>query len=475
METLYFVSACLILAVWATSVEYRCTSARARRWLRLLVGAMAIAIAITALHSTLAGSVTVIIALVIAAAVEVCFITGVIPSAHGYRHLFRNLPFDVKIVNPRGRAIYQTDAAQRLDSTTLLQLAQKVSPKDKPGTMVPTLDPKHAVLYKTIKLHAGAAVISETTSEIEARYRSLEQQNAILADQNKTLEREREIQRFLARQQREQALSQKVEQDLASTASQIRSILDNLPPDDDESQAALRQQNLNLVKALVAYSKRKGMLALASAESDTIRGEALDLVAHEAMADLSSIGIDCGVLVNIPGTLSVEAANLLYDYFYDCIIGVLPYASPVVMASLTALEGQVPEMRTTIECAIGLQEGDSLDKFPKSAVVSEPWIDVQNNIARDIEARLQERGGSYELFVEDGLVNVRARAFPDPELDVPGTAGVPGTMDVPGTAGTTGVPSAPGTAGATGATGIPSDPSAQTPPNANSHEDGDAL
>ena len=341
-----------------------------------------------------------------------------LPSMHRYRMMFRRLPFDLKIMNDGGLVIYQTDISRPLDNTTLWRLATRTS--ETVGAHVVTSDdgaiaPSYYsesipdAVFKLYALDAGVALLTEDASEINQLQQRLEDRRAQLTSQNAILRRNHAMQSLLFRQRRERELGERVERDLASTAAQISRILDNRIVGDSPYARAERIQQLNLVKVLVAYSKRKGMLALAAAEYEALTSEQLELVAREAMADLNSIGIECAVLVESGSTIPIAAFNTIYDCFYDCVIGVLPFTDPVIMTYITT-HGDTIEMRANIECAIGLTGGNDVEMIPQIATSTEPWTAVQLEIARNLEGRLATRGGDYSVLLDEGLVNVTVRA-----------------------------------------------------------------
>ena len=413
------------LAAWGISVNHRCINITVRRVLLTavvlmglwLVGACVASIAFGVTDPPLV-VIAVVSDLVLALFIESYIDARILPSMHRYRMMFRRLPFDLRIMNDGGRVIYQTDIARPLDNTTLWQLASRalktIGPREggvDEGEAVPYYSESLPdVVFKLYRLDAGVALLTEDASEINQLQQRLEERQAQLVNQNDILRRNHAMQSLLFRQRRERELGERVERDLASTAAQIRRILDNRIVGDSPYARAERIQQLNLVKVLVAYSKRKGMLALAAAEYEALTSAQLELVVREAMADLHSIGIECAVLVESGSTIPIAAFNTIYDSFYDCIISVLPFASPVIMTYITTCGEDTLEMRANIECAIGLTDGSTAEMIPQVATSTDSWTAVQLEIARNLEGRLATRGGDYTVSLDEGLVNVTVRA-----------------------------------------------------------------
>ncbi len=404
------------LAAWAVSINHRCINTTVRRTLLAISVAMAVWLCAACVITVWFGvsdpplvAAAVLSDLAIALVIETYIDARIFPSIHRYRTLFRRLPFDLRILNAGGRVIYKTDTARLLDNTTLWQLAQKTPPATEEGVPSIRSEAVADVVFKLYRLNAGTALLTEDASQIALLQHRLEERQEQLRSQNEILRRNHAMQSLLYRQRRERELSERVERDLASTAAQIRTILDNRI-DGTGPQRFDRLQQLNLVKVLVAYSKRKGMLALAAAESETLTSEQLGIVAREARADLNSIGIECAVLVDSHAPISVDAFNTVYDCFYDCILSVLPRTNPVIMTYITTLEGGVLEMRSVIECAIGLTGENAVELIPQRATSTDSWTAVQMDIARDLEGRLATRGADYTVTLDEGLVNATVRA-----------------------------------------------------------------
>ena len=398
------------IVVWGISVEHRCISVPAQRLLAVVIGLMECLL----IASVFLGDYIIFSAFVfdfiIAVVIEIFLGLNIIPSAQSIRLLFRYIPFDLRILSFGGREVYRTDAASKLDNTTLARLAKSMS-KRKRGTVVSVrteLFPDN--IFKLYRPHAGVALLTEDASELNGLQLQLEQQRSHLERQNEVLLQHQEMRSLLYRQQREKELGERVERDLAATAMQISAILDDCIGTGGEYNADERLKQLNLVKVLVAYCKRKGMLALAGAESETVDSTQLNMIARESMADLNSIGIECAIFVTTDGPLALSAVNAVYDSYYDCIISVLPRANPVLMVSISQKDSDCLEMRATIECAIGIESDRAVEIIPRIATSTEPWTAIQSDIARELEGRLAARPEEHSISLEDGLVNVVVKA-----------------------------------------------------------------
>ena len=345
----------------------------------------------------------------IAVVIEAMIIYNIIPSVRRLRPLFKYLPLDLRILAEGAKVIYRTEAAGKLDKTTLAAIAARIPPAKSKEIVSFRLDTPEGEIVKVFRLQSGAAVLVEQSDEIRQLRSRQDRQHDKLVRQVALLERKRDMQSILYRQQREQELYVRVESDLKATTTQIQQILDELEEHADSLTDEERLERLNLVKVLTAYCKRKGMLILASTESETITRAQITTVSREAMDDLRSVGIECAVLVAVEDEIPIAAFNLAYDTFYDCIVGVLYRAHPVVMVYICQNDDDSLEVRISIECAIGLDSETAVERIPRLASSTEPLTATLEDIVDDLDTRLVKRGLAYTIGLADNLVSIVVR------------------------------------------------------------------
>lgn len=399
------------LAIWGASVERRCTSAAAQKFLAVLSLVLSVLLVVAMLVGGLALAVVAIAEAVLVVVVEILLASNVIPSVRSSRALFQHLPLDLRVLTYGGRQMYATDVARHMDNATLFRLAGRVR-SEKPKTVLSIRTTSFPdIAFKLYPLRAGVALLVESTEELNRLQAKLVERRESIANQNEILRRQRAMQAHLIRQNRERMLVERVEHDLAST---MRQISETLESSDSQASEEDRRMQLNLVKVLIAYSKRKGMLTLAAAESDAMSGSQLEIIGRETMADLRSIGIECAVLVNVTKPISVTAVNVVYDSIYDCVISVLPRTDPVMMVFIAQEQDATLSLSVTIECAIGVDSDTAIELIPKIATSTESWTAVQTGIARELEERLSQREAWHSVSLEDGIVNVAVRTSDEP-------------------------------------------------------------
>lgn len=399
-----------LITVWGATVARRCTSLAVQRRMRILAALMFMWLVAGVLSGPFLGLSAVVLNLAIVVMVELCMGLGIIRTARGFQRWFRYLPFDLRIANNDGHEVYRTDKASLLDDATLDKLVDCAPLSSEAGEVVTVrLDSHPDTPFKVFRLAGGVAIVAEDMREAIEKTRQLERIREELIRQNELIAYEREIEAVRYRRKRERELSVQVERDLAEAAGVISELLDSLPSGLDERSVKERCQQLNRVKVLVAYSKRKGMLALEAAQGEMLTSDAFRLIAGETCADLRSIGIEAAALVDIASDVRVDVVNMLYDCFYECIMVVLPLLRPVVMAYFTTdADGSVC-MRVSVECAFEENGGEGAESEAGHVVVPQHGGTTIEGVAEDVRHRLDVRGVCHAVTLEDDVVGVAVR------------------------------------------------------------------
>ena len=266
-------------------------------------------IAPVSLNFSLTYSVLVIVAL------EITLDVGLFPSYVWHRDAFRELPFDLKILNEHNDVVFQTAQAGQTPLQVMRILNQSEKPKGKSWAFR-TTDVPHT-LFKTYPVSGGRALLAEDVSDIDRRREMLEEQRNYLQRSNVVLEHEAEVQREACRLRSEHELFEEIEASLKDEVARIKDLIDDLPAGNTPEAASRRREMLIEAKLLVAYCKRKGALVLSEKSDPEFNRERLQLVFNETASDLRSIGIDCAAFVQTERTLPACVVSILYDCLYD--------------------------------------------------------------------------------------------------------------------------------------------------------------
>lgn len=265
--------------------------------------------------ATLTSNVALSYCILAMAAIELTLDLGFFPSYAWYTQAFSKLPFDLKVLEANGDAVFETEMAQPMPQAAadILKTADKGLGE---SWAFRTTGAPHT-LFKVYPVSGGRAVLAEDVAAIDERREALAATQERLRRSNAVLEREAEVQHEMWRLRSERELFVEIEKSLESKTRRIQMLLDSLPDSNDPDSIARRREMLVEVKLLVAYCKRKGALVLAEKSDPEFNRERLQLVFNETAADLRSIGVECAALVQTNAPLSASVVSVLYDCLYD--------------------------------------------------------------------------------------------------------------------------------------------------------------
>lgn len=121
------------------------------------------------------------------------------------------------------------------------------------------------------------------------------------------LENERQISQATSSLMAEERLVDEVEAALSVSLARIADILSSLPAKKD-APPAVRRKELERVRTLIAYCKRKGSLVLAEQADPELDCDRIRLIASELAGDLRAVGIDCAAVVDLAHPITVRDA-----------------------------------------------------------------------------------------------------------------------------------------------------------------------
>lgn len=351
----------LVWSVVCYAAFFGCMGYAARRRLRLLLAPVAgiclvgIAYAVAYVlrfEPVLHINFSLAYALLVTSALELSLDLGLLPSAVSFTRIFDALPLELSVVSRAGRPFRSTAAARPLSRESRTCLAACDHP-ERPGSVAVTwTDPTDPDL----QLHSwpvlgGRAVLAQSIEGLNAERAELKRRALELARQSAMLERDCQIAEFAGGLASERHLVDEVERALASTLTEVSRSLDNLKaaPTGDSAARDLRRRELERVRMLVAYCKRKGGLVLAAEGDPELDRERLRLIANELAGDLRAVGMDCAAVVDIDHPLSAREMSVIYDCIYDFAFAAFEGASPILMYHLGELPDGCCELRAILQ------------------------------------------------------------------------------------------------------------------------------
>ena len=325
--------------------------------------------------------------ILVIAALEITFDTGLFPSYLWYADAFRKLPFALEILDENNGVVFQTEQASRQPLQTARILDCSGKPESKSEAFRTACAPH--TLFKVYPVSGGRALLAEDASDIDKRREMLEKQRDYLRRSNAVLSREADVQREACRLRNERELFADIEASLKNESLRIKDLIDNLPREDTPEAAAKRREMLIEAKLLVAYCKRKGSLVISEKSDPEFDRARLQLVFNETASDLRSIGIDCAAFVQTERPLPSCVVSALYDCLYDFAIAANSCNDAVLMLHVRENDGYA-ELRAMLSAR-------SLESASAKSMLA------------DLEANLAKRDSSHIIEQTDQNISAITR------------------------------------------------------------------
>lgn len=382
-------------------IQYLCflviAFVNARRDLRKTLAVVGLIFAVGAAYSILYAlgtnfslNLTAAQSLLVMTGMECALELGILPSYTRYGALFETVPYDVRVLDERGRVCAQSDAARPLPEQLAKRAVHAAEHSDGPVTLHLSKTPTSS--YTVYAVLGGYALATKDVSSIVEQRAQLERQRARLERRNRALSHQSELERTLARQREEAQIADDIAETLAEKVARIDNLLDALPDDPAQARGQLAQ-----AKLLVSWCKQQGALMLGSKEGSEVSPESLQLGLGQIASDMRGVGMECGTLVDVARPVSAHAASTVYDCLYDLADAACGLADAVVMYYVCQepTSGDV-RIRGVLQCADAcaeaLREACPLLESPHGAGQS-PSVSLEDAAVR-VELLVREGAGS---------------------------------------------------------------------------------
>lgn len=348
-HAVFLVWSVLCYAAFFASLAYA-----ARRRLRLMlapvVGVALVGIAycvayVLRFEAILGLNFSLTYALVLVCALELSLDLGLIPSTVFLSRTFDALPLDLAIVSREGETFRATRAARGLSGATRGVLASS-APRSLSWSEPDDADTRHHAW----PISGGWAHLAQDVSGLNRVRGSLAARSSELARRNAMLENERQISQATSSLMAEERLVDEVEAALSVSLARVADILSSLPAKKD-APPAVRRKELERVRTLIAYCKRKGSLVLAEQADPELDCDRIRLIASELAGDLRAVGIDCAAVVDLAHPLPAQEMSVIYDCIYDFAFVAFESEDPVLMYHLGERDDGTCELRALLQTA----------------------------------------------------------------------------------------------------------------------------
>ena len=278
---------------------------------RVTLGLPFMPVALAALYSVLyisripwiemlAGDMTVVQCLLLAAGIESCIRCGLIQSNTGYRALFEASGIRAEI----------TDEALRVQAASV---PHELFPEDKLHEAVnQTTHLNRNTLLKGSPIRKGFVFWQEDITELQDALDDLLLVQDELRDTGDILKAENAQKARRLKLEEQTRLYDLVEQESAPQFSRLEALLSKLSAAQSQEEA---KPLLGRIAVIMTYIKRRSNLVFLAAQKDFIDANELLLCLNESAQALQLCGVSCTVRLKLGENISASQAIALYDLF----------------------------------------------------------------------------------------------------------------------------------------------------------------
>ena len=252
----------------------------------------------------IAGDVTVVFCLLIAAALERCIQCGLIQANTHYRELFDASTVGAQITDPEYHVVLSSRAAQEVNIETLRQTQQ--APVMLEG----------GIRLSGAPVRGGHVLWTEDVSELLEVLEELQDVKDSLEDNNALLRAEYTLKAREAHIAEQDRLYNIIQRETAPRIKLLAELTDAFETMGDEAQ---RKQILGKMAVIGAYLKRRSNLIFLADKTPLFQEKELHLTFGESMDNLELCGITCGLLSELEGPVEARQLMKMYDLFEEIV------------------------------------------------------------------------------------------------------------------------------------------------------------
>lgn len=248
----------------------------------------------------IAGDMTVVQCLLLAAGIESCIRCGMIQSNTGYEALFEASGIRAEITD-KALTVRAASAPHALFPEEKLRLA-----------LCQPVELDRNTLLKSSPIRTGYVFWQEDISELQDALDALRLVREELRDTGDVLKEENEQKARRLKLEEQTRLYELIEREAAPQFARLEALLSALSAVQSQEEA---QRLLGRVAVIMTYIKRRSNLVFLAAQRDRVDADELLLCLNESAQALSLCGVCCAVRLELGGTLPAARAVALYDLF----------------------------------------------------------------------------------------------------------------------------------------------------------------
>ena len=252
----------------------------------------------------IAGDVTVVFCLLIAAALESCIQCGLIQSNTHYNDLLLSCTLRVQLTDPEYQRLLSSRSAEPIPLQIMRQT--ETGPVRLDG----------GLRLSGAPVRGGHVLWTEDVSELLEVLEELQDVKDSLEDNNALLRAEYTLKAREAHIAEQDQLYNIIQRETAPRIKLLAELTDAFETMGDEAQ---RKQILGKMAVIGAYLKRRSNLIFLADKTPLFQEKELHLTFGESMDNLELCGITCGLLSELEGPVEARQLMKMYDLFEEIV------------------------------------------------------------------------------------------------------------------------------------------------------------
>ena len=252
----------------------------------------------------IAGDVTVVFCLLIAATLESCIQCGLIQSNTHYNDLLLSCTLRVQLTDPEYQRLLSSRSAEPIPLQIMRQT--ETGPVRLDG----------GLRLSGAPVRGGHVLWTEDVSELLEVLEELQDVKDSLEDNNALLRAEYTLKAREAHIAEQDRLYNIIQRETAPRIKLLAELTDAFETMGDEAQ---RKQILGKMAVIGAYLKRRSNLIFLADKTPLFQEKELHLAFGESMDNLELCGITCGLLSELEGPVEARQLMKMYDLFEEIV------------------------------------------------------------------------------------------------------------------------------------------------------------
>lgn len=252
----------------------------------------------------IAGDVTVVFCLLIAATLESCIQCGLIQSNTHYNDLLLSCTLRVQLTDPEYQRLLSSRSAEPIPLQIMRQT--ETGPVRLDG----------GLRLSGAPVRGGHVLWTEDVSELLEVLEELQDVKDSLEDNNALLRAEYTLKAREAHIAEQDRLYNIIQRETAPRIKLLAELTDAFETMGDEAQ---RKQILGKMAVIGAYLKRRSNLIFLADKTPLFQEKELHLTFGESMDNLELCGITCGLLSELEGLVEARQLMKMYDLFEEIV------------------------------------------------------------------------------------------------------------------------------------------------------------